>query len=278
MPAPGGCALAGGGEHRCGEWAGHPAPVQRPVRVRVNGDAWQRMPLSGTVRVTATAPGGAGPVARQRGLRGALPARPAGAGHQAGRRRGRLRHQRRAERADVRLGNTGRVDADGRIEVVLPAGVTVLDPPVRLHHGRPPPARCELGTLAAGRTAQLRLPVSATPEAQRQAPLAGAVLGQLDPRSGRARQVQMSFRITAAAALATPVASPPAPTGSQGVLAAGAAGRQRRRRRRLGTADGDPADRGLHAAGGVRPHAGDHLPARGGLTAPAAGPSTAPTE
>ncbi|MCM0677035.1 hypothetical protein NCC78_20420, partial [Micromonospora phytophila] len=79
-----------------------------------------------------------------------------------------------------------------------------------------------LGTVAAGGTAALRLPVAATPQAQRDAPLAGAVVGQLDPRSGRTRQMQMSFRITSAVALATPVVSPPAPTGSQGVLAAGA--------------------------------------------------------
>ena len=65
--------------------------------------------------------------------------------------------------------------------------------------------------------------MEATPEAQREAPLSGAVIGQLDPRSGPTRRVQMSFRITSAAALATPVVSPPAPTGSQGVLPAGGA-------------------------------------------------------
>ncbi|MBM0279445.1 hypothetical protein [Micromonospora tarensis] len=51
--------------------------------------------------------------------------------------------------------------------------------------------------------------------------MSGAVIGQLDPRSGPTRRMQMSFRITAAAALATPVVSPPAPTGSQGVLPPG---------------------------------------------------------
>lgn len=81
-----------------------------------------------------------------------------------------------------------------------------------------------MGPLPAGETGEVRLPVEATPQAQRNAPLSGAAIGQLDPRSGPTRRVQMSFRITAAAALATPVVSPPAPTGSQGVLPAGAAG------------------------------------------------------
>ncbi|MEK8108182.1 hypothetical protein NKG94_30860 [Micromonospora sp. M12] len=76
--------------------------------------------------------------------------------------------------------------------------------------------------MLAGTTTEMRLPVEATPQAQREAPLSGAVIGHLDPRSGPNRRVQMSFRITAAAALATPVVSPPAPTGSQGVLPAGA--------------------------------------------------------
>ncbi|MEV5446814.1 hypothetical protein AB0N23_30350, partial [Streptomyces sp. NPDC052644] len=79
---------------------------------------------------------------------------------------------------------------------------------------------CDLGVLPAGRTQTLRFTVAATPDAQREAPLAGALTGWLDPESGPARQVQMSFRITAAAALATPPVGTPAPTGSQGLIAA----------------------------------------------------------
>ncbi|WP_326564382.1 hypothetical protein [Micromonospora peucetia] len=218
-----GCALVGGGEHRCGEWAGAPgARFSTLLRIRVSGDAWQRMPLSGSVRVTATAPGGAGPAHDNEGFAVLFPPGPPVPGIRLDADGVSFDISGVAGGLDVRLGNTGRVDADGRIEVVLPAGVTVPTPPSGCTTVNAARTRCELGTLAAGRTAELRLPVSATPEAQRQAPLAGAVLGWLDPRSGPTRQVRMSFRITAAAALATPVASPPAPTGSQGVLAAGA--------------------------------------------------------
>ena len=110
------------------------------------------------------------------------------------------------------------MDAAGRVEVVLPAGVTVPTPPPGCVAVDPTRTRCDAGLVLAGTTAEVQLPVEATPQAQREAPLSGAVIGQLDPRSGPTRRVQMSFRITAAAALATPVVSPPAPTGSQGVL------------------------------------------------------------
>ncbi|MEU4774655.1 hypothetical protein [Micromonospora sp. NPDC023644] len=219
----GGCAPAGGGEHRCGEWASAPgARFSTLLRVRVDGDAWKRMPLSGSVRVTATAPGVPGVVGDDEGFAVLFPPGPPVPGIRLAADAVSFDISGGSSGLEVRLGNTGRVDAEGRIEVVLPAGVTVPTPPSGCTTVSPARTRCALGTLAAGRTAQLRLPVSATPEAQRQAPLAGAVLGQLDPRSGPTRQVQMSFRITSAAALATPVASPPAPTGSQGVLAAGA--------------------------------------------------------
>ncbi|MBQ1072775.1 hypothetical protein KBX06_06295 [Micromonospora sp. C31] len=217
-----GCAPVGGGEHHCGEWSSAPgARFSTLLRVRVDGDAWKRMPLNGSVRVTATAPGMPGTVGDDEGFAVLFPPGPPVPGIRLDADAVSFDISGGSSGLDVRLANTGRVDAEGRVDVVLPAGVTVPTPPAGCTTVDPTRTRCHLGTLAAGRSVQLRLPVSATPEAQRQAPLAGAVLGQLDPRSGRARQVQMSFRITAAAALATPVASPPAPTGSQGVLAAG---------------------------------------------------------
>ncbi|WP_433389601.1 hypothetical protein [Micromonospora sp. KLBMP9576] len=219
-----GCAAAGGdGEHRCGEWASAPgARFSALLRVRVAGDAWRRMPLGGSVRVTANAPGANAPVGDDEGFAVLFPPGPPVPGIRVDAGEVSFDIGGVASGLDVSLDNTGRVDADGRIEVILPAGVTVPAPPAGCVPVTPDRTRCELGTVAAGRGARLRLPVSATPEAQRRAPLAGAVLGQLDPPSGRTRQVQMSFRITAAAALATPVAAPPAPTGSQGVLAADA--------------------------------------------------------
>lgn len=96
----------------------------------------------------------------------------------------------------------------------------MLDPPAGCAPLAPTRTRCDLGVLPAGRTQTLRFTVAATPDAQREAPLAGALTGWLDPESGPARQVQMSFRITAAAALSTPPAGVPAPTGSQGLIAA----------------------------------------------------------
>ncbi|MFG3699455.1 hypothetical protein ACGF5C_16255 [Micromonospora sp. NPDC047620] len=217
-----GCAHVGGGAHRCGEWTSAPgARFSTLIRVRVAGDAWRQMPISGSVQVTATAPG-AEPARDDEGFAVLFPPGPPAPGIRLEAGEVAFDISGGASGLDVRLGNTGRVDADGRIEVVLPAGVTVPTPPAGCTAAGPTRTRCDLGTVPAGRAAHLRLPVSATPEAQRVAPLAGAVLGKLDPRSGRARQMQMSFRITAAAALATPVVSPPAPTGSQGVLAADA--------------------------------------------------------
>ncbi|SCL18204.1 hypothetical protein GA0070624_1476 [Micromonospora rhizosphaerae] len=215
-----GCAAAGGGNYRCGEWTTAPgARFNASIRVRVSGTAWRSMPLSGSVRVTATAPGVTGSAEDGEGFAVLFPPGPPVPGISL--------------RADevvfdinggpsslaVRLGNTGKIHAAGRVEVTLPDGVTASSPPPGCVAVTPERTRCDLGTVPAGRDATLRLPVTATPEAQRRAPLAGAVVGRLDPRSGRSRQVQMSFRITAAAALSTPPIGTPVPTGSQGVLA-----------------------------------------------------------
>jgi hypothetical protein len=220
-----GCAATGGGEHRCGGWTTAPgARSSTLVRVRVDGDAWRGMPLSGAVRVTATAPGVAGSAEDNEGFAVLFPPGPPVPGISLRAEGVAFDISGAASDLGVRLGNTGRVDAAGRIEVVLPAGVTVPAPPagcVALGAAR---TRCDVGIVPAGGSARLRLPVSATPEAQRDAPLAGALVGRLEPLSGRARQLQMSFRITAAAAISTPAATP-APAGSQGVLAAAGIGR-----------------------------------------------------
>ncbi|MEU9505245.1 hypothetical protein AB0D32_03045 [Micromonospora sp. NPDC048170] len=274
----GGCAPLGGGEHRCGEWTSAPgARFSALLHVRVDGDAWKTMPLSGSVRVAATAPGTPGPVSDHEGFAVLFPPGPPVPGISLDAGAVSFDISGVASGLDVRLGNTGQVDADGRIEVVLPTGVTVPAPPPGCTAVSAARTRCELGALAAGRTAELRLPVSATPEAQRQAPLAGAVLGQLDPRSGRTRQVRMSFRITAVAALATPVASPPAPTGSQGVVAAGAPA--------VGTDGGGGSTRRTAVLLIVTSTlllafalALATTALRRRLLAPAAGPSSAPTE
>uniref|UniRef100_UPI0029C8EF81 hypothetical protein n=1 Tax=Micromonospora sp. RTP1Z1 TaxID=2994043 RepID=UPI0029C8EF81 len=213
-----GCAPAGGGSYRCGGWTTAPGTrFSSSIRVRVGGTAWRSMPLSGSVGVTATAPGVAGAMADNEGFAVLFPPGPPAPGISLRADEVLFDISGAPSAVAVHLGNTGRVDAAGRVEVILPDGVTASSPPAGCAQVAPARTRCDLGTVPAGRTATLRLPVTATPEAQRRAPLAGAVVGWLDPRSGRSRQVQMSFRINAAAALSTPVATP-APTGSQGVL------------------------------------------------------------
>ncbi|MFC4020777.1 hypothetical protein ACFOW4_22925 [Micromonospora sp. GCM10011542] len=220
-----GCAATGAGAYRCGAWtAPAGARFSTLIRLRVAGNAWRQMPLSGSARVTATAPGVAGTATDDQGFAVLFPPGPPVPGISLAADEVAFDISGGASTLAVRLGNTGKVDAAGRVEVVLPAGVRVPVPPAGCVGVDPTRTRCDAGTVAAGKAVELRLPVEATPQAQREAPLSGAAIAQLDPRSGPARQVQMSFRITAAAALATPVASPPAPTGSQGVLAGGGAG------------------------------------------------------
>ncbi|MEU0154160.1 hypothetical protein [Micromonospora fulviviridis] len=216
-----GCASAGGAAHRCGEWTAAPgARFRASIRVRVAGTAWRSMPLSGSVQVTATAPGVAGAAGDDEGFAVLFPPGPPVPGISLRADEVLFDISGAPSTLGVRLGNTGKVDAAGRADVLLPAGVTVTEPPAGCTVAAPDRTRCELGTVPAGRTVTLSLPVAASAEAQRRAPLAGAVVARLDPRSGRDRQVQMSFRITAAAALVTPAVGAPAPTGSQGVVAA----------------------------------------------------------
>ncbi|MEV0810739.1 hypothetical protein [Micromonospora sp. NPDC050200] len=215
-----GCAAVGGGKWHCGAWAAAPgARFTSLIRVRVDGEAWRKMPLSGSVRAIATGAGTAGTVEDNEGFAVLFPPGPPAPGMSLDADEVAFDISGGPAELSVRLGNTGRVNAAGRVEVALPAGVSVLSA-TGCEVVSPTRTRCDAGTVPAGRTVTLRLPVAATPQAQHEAPLAGAVVGQLDPRNGRTRQLQMSFRITAAAALATPPVATPAPTGSQGVIAA----------------------------------------------------------
>jgi hypothetical protein len=214
-----GCAATGDGGHRCGAWTAAPGTrFSSLIRVRVTGAAWRQMPLAGTVSVTATASGETGAARDDEGFAVLFPPGPPVPGIALEAAEVALDISGGPSALEVRLGNTGTVDADGLVEVTLPDGVTVSTPPAGCAESTDRRTRCLLGPVPAGRAAVLRLPVVATPEAQRQAPLAGAVAGQLDPRSGTSRRVQMSFRITAADSLAGAVAGVPQPTGSQGVL------------------------------------------------------------
>ncbi|WP_410810035.1 hypothetical protein [Micromonospora sp. 067-2] len=218
-----GCAAVGGGAYQCGAWtaAAPGARFSSVLRLRVAGNAWRQMPLSGSVQVAADAPGVAGDVTDNQGFAVLFPPGPPVPGISLAAGEVAFDISGAPSTLSVRLGNTGEADAAGRVEVVLPAGVSVPTPPAGCVTVDPTRTRCDAGLVPAGGAVDVLLPVEATPQAQREAPLSGAVIGQLDPRSGPTRQMQMSFRITAAAALATPVVSPPAPTGSQGVLAGG---------------------------------------------------------
>ncbi|MGV9211106.1 hypothetical protein ACTFTM_04500 [Micromonospora sp. RB23] len=218
-----GCVGEGGGAYRCGAWTTEAGTrFSSLIRVRVAGTAWERMPLSGMVRVVADVPGMPGEVADDQGFAVLFPPGPPVPGISLAADEVAFDISGAQSTLAVRLGNTGTVDADGLVEVVLPSGVSAPAPPAGCAAVDVSRTRCDVGLLSGGETRELRLPVEATPQAQREAPLSGAVIGQLDPRNGGTRRLQMSFRITAAAALATPVVSPPAPTGSQGVLPAGA--------------------------------------------------------
>ncbi|WP_431876892.1 hypothetical protein [Micromonospora marina] len=216
-----GCEPAGDGNHRCVGWDAEPgARFSATISLRVDGDAWRTMPLAGSVQVTAVAPGVTGAAYDDEGFAVLFPPGPPVPGISLRADEVLFDISGAPSTLTVRLGNTGEVDAAGRIEVLLPEGVTVAGSESGCAPVSADRTRCELGALAAGRTTTVRLTLAASAEAQRRAPLSGAVIGRLDPRSGRDRQVQMSFRISAAAAGAVPPGGAPAPTGSQGVLVA----------------------------------------------------------
>ncbi|GIF70674.1 hypothetical protein [Asanoa siamensis] len=219
-----GCQRAAGRTYTCGSWVAGPGKrFSTTVRVRVAGDAWRRMPLSGSVDVTASAPGRTdlGTVGDNQGFAVLFPPGPPVAGIRLAAGEVDFRTATGTADLDVRLTNSGDVDSAGAVEVVLPEGVTVGTRPAgcATEGDR---TRCDLGRLGSGETVTTTLPLLATAEAQRLAPLSGAVFGTLTA-GGRTKQVQMSFRITAAAATATPSATPDAPVGptaSQGMVGA----------------------------------------------------------
>ena len=153
-----GCAAAGDG-WQCGEWTTAPGDrFTSLIRVRVGGTAWRQMPLSGAVR---SLPPDRTPGDTSQDDEGfaVSSAWPTGARDTAGRRGGGLRHHRWPHRAR-HLGNT----AGGRrtVEVLLPAGVSVLSPPAGCSRCR---RRVPLrpGRGPAGRTETLRLHLSWPP-------------------------------------------------------------------------------------------------------------------
>lgn len=218
----GGCAAGSNGTSQCAAWTVAPGGrFSTHVKVRVDGNAWKSMPLSGSVRATATVKGrpGVPAVTDNQGFAVLFPPGPPVPGVSLSAGEVNFDVTGQPTSLEVRLGNTGRTDAAGTVEVVLPPGVTVPTAPAGCTAVGADRTRCDLGTIGAGRTGTARLPVSATTEAQRNAPLAGAVIGTLAPRAGKAKRIQMSFRINAVAAQSTPAPGFGAtPVGSQGAL------------------------------------------------------------
>ncbi|WBB56342.1 hypothetical protein [Verrucosispora sp. WMMD573] len=203
-----GCATAGNREYRCGQWTTAPgAQFSTRLRIRVDGDAWRNMPLAGSVRVTAT--GAAGTASDDEGFAVLFPPGPPAPGITMSAGEVTFDADGASEGFLIRLGNTGRADASGRVDVLLPAGVTVATPPAGCVAAAATRTRCELGTVRSGRTEEVRLSVTATPQALRSVPLSGAVIGRLDPRHGADRRMQLSFRITAASPEQLAVVPPP---------------------------------------------------------------------
>ncbi|GIF64916.1 hypothetical protein Ais01nite_29510 [Asanoa ishikariensis] len=217
-----GCALSGGRSYVCGSWVAGPGHrFETSIRVRVAGNAWQQMPLGGSVDVTAAAVSrpDLGSIVDNQGFAVLFPPGPPVAG--IGLAAGEVNFDSPTGPANlqVKLTNTGDDASTGAVEVLLPEGVTVDGQPAGCASNGER-FRCDVGRLRADETVTTTVPLRATAEAQRLAPLSGAVFGMLTS-GGRTKQVQMSFRITAAAATATPAASPggaAGPTASQGVI------------------------------------------------------------
>ncbi|MFD0823958.1 hypothetical protein ACFQ0D_37835, partial [Micromonospora zhanjiangensis] len=147
-----GCAPTGDRSYGCAAWtvaAG--ARFATQIRVRVAGTAWQRLPLSGSVQVTASPLGSESgtPVSDTEGFAVLFPPGPPVPGVSLSASEVAFDVTGRAGDLVVRLGNTGRTDTTGAIEVLLPAGVSVPAPPAGCVSGGPGHTRCDLGALAA---------------------------------------------------------------------------------------------------------------------------------
>ena len=214
-----GCVSAGGQSYRCSAWtAPAGAGWSMRIKVRVDGDAWERMPLMGSVQVTASAPG-LGEVHDNQGFAVLFPPGPPTAGISLVATEVNFPSADQAATLEVTLRNTGAATATGQIEVLLPGGVS-LERPVEDCAPVAARTRCLLGRIGPGRTRQVVLPLIATIEAQRAAPLSGAVFGTLTAH-GSLKRVQMSFLITAVESAGTAAPAPPeaTPSGPVGAFA-----------------------------------------------------------
>jgi hypothetical protein len=215
-----GCSPAGGRTYGCAWTADAGIRSTLRVRVRVDPDAWRQMPLSGSARVVATTASRprTETVTDEKGFAVLFPAGPPAAGITLSAGEVTFDVSGRASTLEVRLGNTGETEATGAFTVTLPSGVTVPVPLAGCQAAGAERTRCDLGAIRAGLTGSLRIPLAASPDALRRAPLSGAVVGTLTPRVGTAKRVQMSFRIVAAGWSAGLEGGSVDPAASQGAL------------------------------------------------------------
>ena len=115
------------------------------------------MPLSGAVRVTATGPDAGDTAQDNEGFAVLFPPGPPVPGILLDAEEVVFDISGGPTALAAHLGNTGRVDAAGRVEVLLPAGVSVLSPPAGCTSMSPTRTRCDLDVVPAGRTETLRL-------------------------------------------------------------------------------------------------------------------------
>jgi len=99
---------------------------------------------------------------------------------------------------EVRLANTGSVQADGAVDVVTVAGVSIATVPaqcvtrVRVSADR---ERCQLGRVPAGQRVTLQFGLVVTRAARAQAPLLGSVHAALTPTGQDTVTVVASYRV-----------------------------------------------------------------------------------
>lgn len=99
---------------------------------------------------------------------------------------------------EVRLANTGSVQADGAVEVVTAPGVGIATVPaqcVARVRVSPDRERCELGRVPAGQRVTLTFGLVVTRAARAEAPLLGSVHGALTPIGQDTVTVVASYRV-----------------------------------------------------------------------------------
>jgi hypothetical protein len=205
----GGCAAGTLGP---GDW------VDLRVTIAVAGDAWRAAPLGGQVWVTATG-GGLAPVTDQAGWSLVFPPGPPAPGIALQLDNVTLSADGTAPASlGIRLTNTGGRPAAGRIDVLLPDGITAQTPPPGCQsqpQASPPTVTCDLGTVPPGTVSALAIPLLAGAAARARAPLAGLVRANLTQVGQPSVSTQCSYQILA------PAVAPPAGTSASATAAAG---------------------------------------------------------